>query len=81
MPIMIGSARELVHEDNNIAEILLINFFLPLPPYPSSSYTILANQLSITPLTDKEIWKVIILASPHKVSGRDRLLAVIWQYI
>ena len=74
---MIGSTEELVHEDNNIAETLLTNFFPPLLPYPSLSYTISANQLLMTPLINKEIRKVIILASPYKVSGRDRLPAVV----
>ena len=77
MLAMIGGAGELVHEDNDIAETLLMNFFPPLPPYPSLSHTILANQLLMTSLTDKEIWKAIMSASPHKVSGRDRLQAVV----
>ena len=81
MLIIISGAEELVYEDNNIAETLLTNFFPSLPPYPSLSHIISVNQLLIISLTDKEIQKAIISASPHKAPGRDRLPAVVWQYI
>ena len=81
MLTMISGAGELVHKDNNIAKTLLINFFPSLSPYPSLSHIISANQLLITSLTNKEIQKAIISASPHKAPDRDRLPAVVWQYI
>ena len=78
---MIGNTGDLVYKDNDIAEALLMSFFPPLPPYPSLSHTALSNQLSIEPLTDEEIQKAIISASPHKAPGRDKLPAVVWQHI
>ena len=78
---IIRSTGELVYKDNDIAKTLFINFFSSLSPYPSLSYTASSNQLLIKPLINKEIWKVIISASPYKILGRDRLPAVVWQHI
>ena len=78
---MVGSTGELVHEDNDIAEALLTNFFPPLPPYPSPSHSASSNQLPMVPIIDEEIRKAIMSASPHKAPGRDGLPAVVWQHI
>ena len=78
---MIGGTGELVHKDNDIAKILLMNFFPFLSSYPFSDYSTLSNQLLMTLITDEEIWKAIILTSSYKVPGRDILPAVVWQYI
>ena len=81
IPAMVNNEGALVQDDNKISEALLTSFFPSPPPYPSPASGKTACQLPMAPVTDNEIQKAIMGASPLKAPGYDQLPAMAWQQL
>lgn len=70
-----------VHEDEQIADVLLEEFFPPAPEpaIPEEDPGLSPPQLPFEPLTMTEIQAAIFKASPNKAPGPDGLPMLVWR--
>lgn len=73
-----------VTNNSEMAQVLLKEFFPPLPEYPLStplSPQSTIHQLPMVPITEDEITKAVFSASPLKGPGPDTIPALVWQIL
>lgn len=69
--------------NKEIGELLLRQFFPPLPPIedPATNDNRPRPQIYMQPLTMADVQTAVFSASPHKAPGKDNLPAMVWQQL